>query len=651
MIATLSLRSKLIILTAIPLLCAIIFGGKLTYDRFAELAEFRSFEKAMHLSVILAEVNSINSEEESSIWAFGPTAIADNSEEIVREIRANYDLSGEKQDAAMGRVVEALDGMNLDNYSEDLRSSVQKVVEYYEGTPTHRDAVRKGQKDYNQGVAFYGTFKLLIQDVYPSLLKETSDKEISLKLSSYSVFLDYQYLATRYMGLMIWGHQSDSYPQSAYFDYEKQHAQSEILLKHFKLTASPEINAQLDTILQSERSLWVNERVNSFLFVNNGGAEEYQFSRDPAVEREFKSKGEARNQELADFQAVLRQDVLDYTVERISALTWNRTLTAIATLICVLATVAFAFYLSGDISKSISKITSGIADEAKRVFSAAREIAGSSETLAKNSCEQASSSEETNAMIETIRNNTNNTAKNAKAAGTSIRTTATVIDESNTNMHDLSDSIERISANSDETKKIMSSINDIAFQTNILALNAAVEAARAGEAGAGFAIVADEVRNLAHRSSQASQNTSTLIESSNASIDNGLGYATKTQEAFTKVRENANALFDHITEIETQMAKQVDAIIEIGRAAGNMDQATQSNAASAEECAAASAALEEHARSLDQHVRDLSGIIEGSEKQTRQPRAANKTKARSAKPQPVGVATVDANDIWAHEAR
>lgn len=606
------LKTKLMLMSAIPLLCAIGFGIKLSFDRKAELGEFVSFEEAMQLAVQLAEASSVCSSEQELVWAFGETAVADNGIEVVEKEKTRYREFAQQLDDAIAKIENYKEGMDLSNYGTELKSALEEAFAFHQSLSAHRQNVEAGGMGYGLASAPYNEFKSKMQAVFPALLAETNDKELSLKLTSYSLFLDYHYECTRYLGLMIWGHQVDEYPIDAYLLYEAHYDKSRVLLKHLRLTADDHIVAGLDEILTSEKSQWVESKVSSFLARNNEN-QLYQFIKDKNLENEFKSRGDSRNAELGEYQAVMRQDVLDYTANKIEDLKANLWMTMGLTALVFFASVAMTYRFGHSISSTIVRITEGIAKDAKSVFSASRQISNASETLANNACLQASSSEETNAMIEVIVNNSNKTAEVAKQASGLIQATSEVIDESDASLADLDSSMGQISNNSEETKKIMSSINEIAFQTNILALNAAVEAARAGEAGAGFAIVAEEVRNLAHRSSSASDSTGKLIESSNSSIQSGMNCTSKTSDAFRRVRESANQVFEMISNIETDTQKQLESILEIGRAAKDVDNSTQSNAAGAEECAASASQLEEFAQTLEQHVERLEVLVYGGQ--------------------------------------
>jgi methyl-accepting chemotaxis protein len=174
--------------------------------------------------------------------------------------------------------------------------------------------------------------------------------------------------------------------------------------------------------------------------------------------------------------------------------------------------------------------------------------------------------------------------------------------------------MEEISKASQETQKIVKTIDEVAFQTNLLALNAAVEAARAGEAGAGFAVVADEVRNLAIRAADAAKNTADLIEGTVKKVKDGGALVATTNEAFTQVAESASRVGELLSEIATASNEQAQGIGQVNTAVAEMDKVVQRNAANAEESASASEEMNAQAEHMKGFVENLVVLVGGNSK-------------------------------------
>ena len=203
-------------------------------------------------------------------------------------------------------------------------------------------------------------------------------------------------------------------------------------------------------------------------------------------------------------------------------------------------------------------------------------------------------------------------ADNAGQAKSMMHEAKTVVEKANLQMTELIAAIGEITRSSEETGKIIKTIDEIAFQTNLLALNAAVEAARAGEAGAGFAVVADEVRNLAMRSAAAAKNTSDLIEKTIKAVHNGNQLTTATQEAFKANAEISGKVNQLVDEIATASEEQAHGVNQINTAVAEMDKVTQQTAANAEESASASEELNAQAMQMRGFVEELMGVVGGS---------------------------------------
>lgn len=232
-----------------------------------------------------------------------------------------------------------------------------------------------------------------------------------------------------------------------------------------------------------------------------------------------------------------------------------------------------------------------INQSAEQVSTGAEQVSSGAQGLSQGATEQASAIEELAATINEISASINKNAGSAVEASDKANAMGRQVKESNSRMQEMLAAMSDIRGSSSEIGKIIKTIEDIAFQTNILALNAAVEAARAGEAGKGFAVVADEVRNLAGKSAEASKNTSSLIEGSLRSVERGTRIADDTAKSLDAVAAGAAEVLEIINEISVSGREQAEAIVQITQGVDQISSVIQTNSATAEESAAASEEL------------------------------------------------------------
>jgi methyl-accepting chemotaxis protein len=276
-----------------------------------------------------------------------------------------------------------------------------------------------------------------------------------------------------------------------------------------------------------------------------------------------------------------------------------------------MAILSVLFFIVRSVVAPINRIAGGLNAGADQVASASSEVSSTSQSLAQGASEQAASIEETSSSLEEMSSMTRRNADNAGCADRLMKESKQMVERANGSMAALTLSMDEITKASEETSKIIKTIDEIAFQTNLLALNAAVEAARAGEAGAGFAVVANEVRNLAMRAAEAAKNTSGLIEGTVKKVKEGSELLGKTNAAFAEVSRSASKVGDLVAEIAAASTEQAQGIDQINKAVTEMDRVTQQNAANAEESASASEEMNAQAAQMKQTVEELHVLVEG----------------------------------------
>ncbi len=249
-----------------------------------------------------------------------------------------------------------------------------------------------------------------------------------------------------------------------------------------------------------------------------------------------------------------------------------------------------------EISLSLNDTLGQINQAADQVSSGSDQVSSGAQALSQGATEQASSIEELAATINEISTQVKDTAANANAVRQQTDQTGEQVATSNEQMQEMIAAMTEISDKSGQISRIIKTIEDIAFQTNILALNAAVEAARAGEAGKGFAVVADEVRNLASKSSEASKSTAALIEGTVQAVEKGTEIANATAESLFAVVESTKGVVSSVDKIASAADQQAESIAQVTQGIDQISSVVQTNSATAEESAAASEELSSQAQ-------------------------------------------------------
>jgi hypothetical protein len=269
------------------------------------------------------------------------------------------------------------------------------------------------------------------------------------------------------------------------------------------------------------------------------------------------------------------------------------------------------FLITRSVFRILGSTIRNLAACARRIGDAARQVAGRSEEVAADASRQAASIEETAAALQEVSATAGSNAGSARQADSQMGDARRVIESAGDVSRSLNETMEQVASATEESSKIIKTIDEIAFQTNLLALNAAVEAARAGSAGAGFAVVADEVRNLAMRAGEAARDTARIIEGVTERTGDGRELSRRSNEAFDEVRSHVDEVGRCLGDIAVASEEQTQGIDQVNQAVGDMEGVTQRNAASAESSTVSAREMEAEAERLSGIVKELASVVGG----------------------------------------
>jgi CHASE3 domain sensor protein len=280
---------------------------------------------------------------------------------------------------------------------------------------------------------------------------------------------------------------------------------------------------------------------------------------------------------------------------------------------CLFLGIFVGVFLTRSFSTVLHQVANDLSKGSAQSTGTVSQISSASRSLAEGASQQAASLEETSSSLEELSSMTRRNAENAQKVNDLAKQARAAADKGAQDMQDMSGAMTGIKSSSDDVAKIIKTIDEIAFQTNILALNAAVEAARAGEAGMGFAVVADEVRNLAQRSAQAAKETAAKIEGAIQRTAQGVEITGKVAQSLTEIVSKTRQVDELAAEVANASREQTQGITQINTAVAEMDKVTQSNAANAEESAAAAEELNAQAIVVKGSVERLLILVGGNQ--------------------------------------
>jgi len=381
---------------------------------------------------------------------------------------------------------------------------------------------------------------------------------------------------------------------------------TELLKEYMDTNPSKEELEVYDTIKEIRAEFWKNIDLSLKLASQNKNIQAYAVYKSN-IKYVDEYKGVLTK--LLKMQNQISKEVFDANVRANQVANTLSILIGFFSLITLItAGIMLANMITRPIYSAIAQLTAGSSE----VSAAASQIESASQQLAEGTTEQAASIQETSSTLEETSSMVQQNNDNTKQAAVMAINTKQFAGKSSHEMSNMMTAMDDLQKSSNDIAKIMKVIDEIAFQTNLLSLNAAVEAARAGDAGKGFAVVAEEVRSLAQRSAQAAKDTASIIESNILLSENSAGIAKTVNMSLVQIDEESRKVSELLSEISVATEEQSRGVSEINKAVSQMESVLNSNAQSADECAAASKELSGQANSVKDIVDSLSDMVNGS---------------------------------------
>jgi methyl-accepting chemotaxis protein len=367
--------------------------------------------------------------------------------------------------------------------------------------------------------------------------------------------------------------------------------------------SDPEAHRQIQDFLTAHTKMGEGYATAIQAFAKSNGA---AFTgADALVKGQDRAPTDALDKLAARLQAVL-EEIRQQESAHVSANIMRASMVAAVIFVGVVVLLVFVVRAT---QREAAALAQRLAESASSTAAAATQVSTSAQSLSQGATTQAASLEETSASMEEMASMTRQNAENSQNAALLMTDVDAQVRASNDTLAEMVTSMGAIQESSHQVSRIIKTIDEIAFQTNILALNAAVEAARAGEAGMGFAVVADEVRSLAQRSAQAARDTAALIEASIVKTQDGSARVEQVAHAINTITKSVGQVKGLVDEVSLASRQQSQGIDQVAQAVAQMEKVTQTTAATSEESAAASEELSAQAETAMDIVRQLEALV------------------------------------------
>lgn len=605
MITALSLRAKFTLLLVLPLTAALYFAASDPVRLSKKAAELKRIGEATHLTFVCGRLKADINLENIQQWALFKQADA----------QGLYRQQIEQSRQTMMAVRDAVSGMDLQDFGAGFEAAIHQVLdddkalerarEYFLTQRLGNDRDADAAKEHRR---IYVDLSKHCSATVASLVGETAEITIRGRLQTLVWFGQISDATEREIGLYLWAHQRGNLPPHAIVEAEHSGALRRYLENQILFYAEPKLRDYFVSVFQHPDYVAAATGVLTFRQPDMVPPRAFE----PPGEAEWDKKTVAWQAVISPVEPALLEELRDHTASYLADISHERNLNLLLLVAAVGLSAGFGIWLARDTCRAISAATVSIVSSANTIAVTASDAAQLGQQLAGTTSEQSTYIEETMSSLESVRTTNHRNAEGATHAVAQIGESSRSAAASGESMRTLLSCMENMHRTCEQTSAIMKRIDEIAFQTNLLALNASIEAARAGEAGAGFAVVAEEVRNLAKHTTAASGETARLLASLRATIANGASVAQTVDRSFVDVLAQTSTSVQLINNIHSASQEVVEGLRSISDTTTKLNGGTLNSVNVADKNTKIADAMAVQANALIGTVHQLEKLVAGN---------------------------------------
>ncbi|MFT3868082.1 MAG: methyl-accepting chemotaxis protein [Nibricoccus sp.] len=603
-------QTKLIVLSIAAISCVVCFAGLFFYSVYRDYSKLSDFQQTTQVSAAASELASNLTIERQTAYS---TACFLGDESPAKQLEA-YQARIQASQSSLTKL-QTLAKANDAIFSDRFRTGIKNAIEAEAGLNSLRkdilDPTRPQERNAEsplktRALKTYDVALLTQANLLPLVSNESDDAELVRRIVTQDNLARFQKDMWKLKGLIASVIRTSKVSETALGEIKTKLVNIDEQVARLNSFADPAVSVAVQQLVNSPDFTRIVAMANRCVALGTKATDFSEFG-------DYNSYMAGLNIQIeAPFNALIAlgsHQVDTYTAKRLASGRINLILLGSFSVVAVIGISLFILYIARTITRPLLSVSTALGETAANANQSAQAINHSSNQLSNDACEQAAALEEISASMNELASMNESTQTHMKKMASMATEAMESTARGTKNVEELTAALVDIQKSTADVASILKTIDEIAFQTNILALNAAIEAARAGEAGAGFAVVAEEVRSLAARSAQAARETATKIESAVKNSTHGSDLGQRAEKRFSQISTITSEYHKIVREVELAAQQTAEGLGQVNAAIQKVDQITQRTAGAAEENASASTEMRSQVEHVFEYIKELEAMV------------------------------------------